>query len=389
MPDALDASVHHADAASWRDEEGYNGAVVPLLEQAHSCNKRAARDGDGDTYEQALESARACLNLRTSRRQEMVAQYAAGAAQAGLEDFSGACSSLDGAADISAELADIPSTIVVTYLLGSLHDRLISHTAAQRYLKIGDDLLQVLSRDGSSADPSLEQSILFKIAICEFMRERPKAAWHYLGRANALRLQLPKSHENAASDHWLRAMLYRWQGAPEMALRHAVHAAEIQARLPGTRAAIAFTHLARIAAEIALDAADAYPDGTMSNARAHFAAIGGTYADQAFAVARTVGSPIGEALATLARVRYLALIGEVLNPLPIVEPILHDAERAGDVALVSQAYTAMARVYAAAGEHGSALACYQDALDVIKPYDMSAIGTWARRALARAGEGLP
>lgn len=392
MPDiALDASVFHADADHWHDEEGYRREAVPLLELAHAYNKHAAGGevGDGDSYEQALDCAQACLQLHPSRRQEMVARYAEGVAQTGLEEYAAACETLDEAAEIAGALADIPSVIVVTYLLGSLHDRIMRFTAACRYLKIGDDLLQLLNGDGHLADPSLEQLIMFRLANCEFLREHYKAAWRYLGRANTLRLSLPSSPENAASDHWLRAILYRWSGAPETALKHAVTAVEIQARLPGMRAAIAFTRLAPVAAETALDVADTYPDGTLSDARAHLATIGGTYADQALATARAVASPIGEALATLARVRYLAQSGELLNPLPIVEPILHAAERAGDVSLVSQAYTAMGRAFAASGEHGSAMTCYRDALAAIERYDMSAIGTWARREIARDREGLP
>lgn len=378
------SSLRQPDAASWRSEASYSLEVAAQLTRAYACLKR-------NRTVEALAMMEPLQMARMSARQMMRLWYVMGHAYAAHSAYDKALAYLDEALVQAGLLEDLGAVAELAYLRGSVHGAIQQFAAAADDLRLALESLQALASDAESADPDFELAVLVPLASFTFVTACYDEVAGYITRARRL-IRLTAGHAlQAAAVEWVEALLYRWSGQPELALRNALQAAECYLQPQLAAEPLARARIFTVVADCALDVAESLPQQPHF-ARDRLIGLARPYAIFAVKTARDAENaqePENETvhgLTLLTRARYDRLAGREHDRPAMIEHVVRTATHIGDKPLLAQAYTALGHEFAARGDAEPARNCYRRALDVQRTGDAVALAVWARRGLLREAE---
>lgn len=197
--------------------------------------------------------------------------------------------------------------------------------------------------------------------------------------------------QRSAEISWVKALVHRWSGRPEVALRHAMAAAEEYSALNQLSS---LGRIATVVADTALDlvesfGASAMPQ-TMSLPQQLYAALAKPYVVLAMDTLQKKGDdPIGVMLATLTQARLERITHQDTERLAKIAEVITFALKQANPEILSMAQTTLGDEFRACGETEQSLVCYRLALDTLRATEYPVIGIWAKRRLLQAAEGQP
>jgi len=403
------ASFKLPDDPLWYTEPHYSFEIAYALHQAYTVitdsDDKAPTERDA-TANGAKSAERSRLqNLltqyiakRMSAHQRISVYYALGRLNSIQEDYTQASRCVGIALELSQSLNDLDGCALLAYL----HGTLVRY--AQRFSEEARDYdlsFRFLNEGGNNvphADIVLELEMLMRLAGSYFIRERYDISRRLLGEARQLvglasqeqrhnPQALANIRQDAAGLEWLAALLFRWSGEPERALRHALSASEVYTELqrPQLLGRIAIV-IADIALDLADNSADTMMEQTMTRAQHVYTALAEPYLRLALTTLPEVCDTPGESLARLTQVRFERMTRQITPRIATIEQVAQVARRRDDTLLLAQAQTALGDEFQLHGETESALSCYRLSLDTLRMSDGPALGVWARRRLLYAAE---
>lgn len=383
-PRKLTTSLDRVNDLRWREEPNHSDIVADQLLLAFALLGQAS--SAADDYVQVFELSQTCLRQRCSKRQRMQAYFAKGTALLRLGVVDEGIDALDNARVWGEKIADLGACAVIAHLAGSAERGRARYRMAVEYQSHALDLVHLLSSAEDSADPPLELAILSELASFHFMLGQYEAAERHLDEARRFRPFVPSGDLRPATIEWVAALVLRWQGRSELALRHALAAAEVYARHTSPYARMSWGRVSAVVADTALDLADSFDGNGHSQAHTSFLVMAEPYVMNAQSLARDTGDTGGMTIASLTEVRLGASIGRGPRRITTIEQIARTAESEHDITTVCQALTALGRELAIKGEIGSALRCYRRAHALADENELPALGVWAHRELLRYAE---
>lgn len=380
MSRSVTSSLRVPDDQTWHSESGYSPDIAAILVEAYSSITR--RPDLAASFLRAGACVSSHAGSPMSERQLLHVCYVLALAYAADGKCAQALRWLDTALELGVALNDPGALAELLYLHGVASSRLLRYqeAAADHWDCLA--LLHHRDADPSPADLAFELDVLEQLAEFEFLLAHYDRSASLLESAARLVPAVPEQRAEAAGIEWVRAQLYRWRGEKELALRHAMAAADVYVEVgsPTTSGRIQ-----TVVADIALDLAETFPAGAhIGGARSAFVTLAGPYVERALSLAHESQDVEGEGMALLAHARYSRARGLNEDRLPAIEGVARTARRLADVALLAQAHTALGYELAARRESEAALACYRRALDTLEGSDVSALGVWAHRAIVRA-----
>lgn len=380
------SSLLRPDSPAEEIEASYSPGVAFSLTRAYACLK-AHREVEALAIVEPLRMA------PMSARQLMRVWYVMGHACAAHGAYLQSLSHLDEALDQAGMIQDIGAVAELAYLRGSVHGAIQEFGPAADDLRTALDALSALATDAVSIDPGFELDVLVPLASFAFVTACYDEAAEYIARARRLLRGIAGYELQAAGIEWVEALLYRWSGQPEMALRNALHAAECYLRPQLAAEPLARARIFTVVADCALDVAESLPRQPHF-ARDRLIGLARPYTVYAVKTARDSAHAAGpedetvHALTLLTRARFDRLASRDNDRKAMIEYVVRIATHIGDRPLLAQAYTALGHELAASGDAEPALGCYRLALDVQRTGDADALAVWARRGLLRAAEGV-
>jgi tetratricopeptide (TPR) repeat protein len=376
MAHRLQISLDVPDDDATRQEPGYSSAMADALTRAYTLIKR-------QEYTQARELIAATHAWPVSSRQRMRAFYVTSLAAVGLHLARDALHDLDEAMDLAVLLEDLGSCALLASLSASVSGGLQQFRVGADFYGIALEALRILGADGGNRDSAFELEILVGLSGFEFLLGLYDMASGHLDDARRLVTAAPESRLLSAAIEWTTALILRWRGESDKALRLAMAASDAYAALnvPGAHARVQ-----TVVADIALDLADAMALKHLPDASSAFIQMAGPYVTRALEIAHEANDVTDEAMALLTRVRYSRLARRHTPRVPVIKDVTETARKLGDIPLLGQAYTAMGHELQARGDIDAAIEMYQRALDVLKASDAVAMSVWPQRAKLLAEE---
>lgn len=381
------SSLDWPDTPHESTDRSYSPEVARQLVRAYICLKQK-RTIEALTLMQPVQA------LPMSARQLMRVWYVMAQGWAAGAAYNDALPYLDEALAQACLLEDLGALTELAYLRGEIHGAILEFGLAAGDLKMALEALRALSSEAESADPDMELNILVPLSSYAFVTACYDEAAQYIAQARRLIRLTPGHTLEAAAIEWVEALLYRWSGQPELALRNALQAAACYLQPQIAATPLARARIFTVVADCALDLAESLPP------QPHFArdsliGLARPYAVFAVKTARdteNAQSPENEAvhgLTMLTRARYDRIAHRAHRThdrTATIERVVRSATHLGDKQLLAQAYTALGHEFAAHGDAEPALNCYRQALDVQSTGDAAALAVWARRGLLRAAE---
>jgi len=383
-PRKLSSSLNRPADPLWAFEPGFHPAARDCLCKAFALLYRASPRAED--YQRTLLLSDTCLASPGSTRQRMQAFYAKGIALLRLGALAPGIAALDEALDLAEELGDLAACALLAHLAGSAERGRDRYKMATEYQSYSLGLLRLLTKDEERADPTLEFGALSALAVAHFNLGYFDAADRCLDEARLLAPLLATNDRGPAGLEWIAALLFRWRGQPERALRHAMAAAETYASDGSQYAQMSQGRVSAVVADIALDLADSFSSLASSRACLSFITLAEPYVADAFSLAGVSGDAGGLIIANLTRVRLDALNGCSTDRMTTIEQVRRTAEAEHDSATVCQALTAIGRELAVKGEVESALAQFRQARALAEEHEFPALGVWAHREILRYEE---
>lgn len=381
----LNSTLLYPNRLGERGEAEHNPSVAYLLSHAYSCLRRARYVADA--YEGAYAFAKACFVFAMSKRQSMRVHYALGSASLGLGRDSEGIAELNEAIERAAELPDPGAYAELAYLASAASANLFCFHAAAEYATISLGILRFLAEGQASVDAEFEINVLVALASSEFALARYEPALEHLQMARHLSSLLPHKLSSIGAIAWMESLLFRWRGQPELALHHALAAADIYTQTadsPSSWAAVG--RLSGIVTEIALDTADNLPNRVESGARFTYVQLARTYVKRALQKAQETNDMTGLSVASLAQARYDSVAGRNVDRKHMIEGVIQRAQHDNDKVLLAQAYTTLGREYTVLGEPEASLDCYRRTLKTLEGTEVPAMGVFAQRGFLLARE---
>ena len=372
-PRQPDSFLHSPKDPRWAVEHDFSPLVAARLTSAYALLWHPSPGA----YLRAYMLVAPCLRLSKSRRQQAQVFFALGAALLGDHAPNAGIENLGAALEIAEELDDLVACAELAHLSGAAARAYSQYALAADCQQYSLSQLRTLNGDGLPVDPQLEIGVLTALATCQFLLGDYEVARQHLDDTSRLSSFVADTDPKAAAIEWVAALLSRWSGQKEHALRHAVAAAEIYSQANSPAQHMAYARIQATVADIALDLAESLKD----QGRQAFLALARPFARNAVKLTHDLGDISGEIPARLARVRYERVAGLSTDRLRLIESLRRRAQEIGDMACVCQTWTALGQELMHQGNTDSALNVYRRAVDVSIRYEMPANGHWAQRAL--------
>lgn len=371
----------------WSFEDGFADDVEPIIATGMLDLSRGSRQPLA--FHLAYERVVPVLKRSLSIRQRLRAYFVVGAALIALDVTTLGVTYLDVAIDLAQELLDPAAAAQIAHIAGAAERAWGSPLRALRYQSYSLDLLRAARAEELPHDVALELDVLPAVAFCRFVLDQYEAAADDLASASHLLLLVPQQEQTAAQIDWIGALIARWRGEHERALKLALTAVErykrlLDGQLPAAQASLG--RLSTVVADITLDMATLSPERVPQVDRETLAGVGDSFAQQALHLAHSTGDRSGIQTAQLARARYKIATGQAAAGRHLVEQVVAWAQREQEMATLSQAQSVLGGALDASGEHGQALSVYAAAWETARRNDMPAMGTFARRVLLLESE---
>lgn len=362
-------------------DSGYSLEVAAALlaAQAH-LHQRAPTSA---TYSRAYADLAPCLSHVMSDRQRMFAYWMLAITHLAMDEYARALECTENAMEIATRLKDAHVCAECAYLLAGLLSARCRYHEAAEFGRIALDSLRSLEADHAPVDGGLELQILTDLASYEFMLADFAMSHEHLAEARRCVTNQPEPKLLAATIEWISALLRRWSGEQDAALRSAMAACEV---FGASGSPASYARIQLIVADVALDLAATFPGDPPAHARGAFAALAHPYILRSLRLTRDAQDPAGHGIAQLALARFQRICKRSEDNVGLIAGVIHQAEQLQDGALLCQAQTALGDELAEDGQTESALTCYRNAIDAVVHSDVPALGVWPRRALLRAEE---
>lgn len=368
------------DDAQTHTDPTYSPVMAQLLTEAYVAIKQGR-------YTHAMRLAQNHINGSMAARQRMRKFYVLALASSAVSAYQDAMNWLDEAEDIACDLGDVGALAELAYHSGVVNGAVQNCGAAAEYFDIALDSIHTLSEEGEPVDPSFELHTLTLLAHYLFVLGKYELVTDHIAEARRLVQLVPESQLQAASIEWLAALLYRWSGQPDRALRYALAAAKVYSDFAPGAGTVHDAKLRSVVAECALDIAESLAANEQPDQCQVFVRLARPYVQQSLAIARnTLSASDAESeavtgLLLLTSFRFERLAGERENHTAKYEQIERVGRKIGDSSLLCQTYTALGQEMAWRGERESSLYCYRRAVDAQSRGDAVVWGVWARRGL--------
>lgn len=379
----MDSSLDHPDDVTWRELPHYSEVVASRLTLAYAHIAR--RPNRVAAFLLAAAEVAPCLPLPMAEPQRLRACYVEALAHSADKQDLRALDWVEQALEIAIALDDQSALVTLLYLHGAQNTALLRNREAVADFEDSRMLLRARGTRTPAAeeqpiDAPFELHLTLRQVNAHFLLGRYDQAERLLDEARALVPFVSGEQRELAVIPWWEALLYRWRGEPERALRPALAAAAVYAEGGNGGSA---ARIQTVTADIALDFAAALPEGTDRHALLQLAqphlALALQRADEA-------DDEPGSVLARLTGARASRMRGDNIDRLETIEWLARAASRLDDVALLAQAFTVLGDELASQGdaEREAAMSCYRQVLAILDGSDVPALGVWARRALHHA-----
>jgi tetratricopeptide (TPR) repeat protein len=373
------------DFPSSRDEVsdlGYDPDVTAALVRAYASL-------DGGEPDDACDALRPYKAVEMSKRQRARLQYVEGIASTRSGRYIESLEPLDEAINIALDLGDAGAIASLAAAQALSHYVLHQFHSAAHYYRATLDAWHAVHIPTGSAnadDARFEIDILTRLSSQDLLLGYHREARRLLRSARSLTSRIPDGDHLIGAIEWNLALLDRWRGEPESALRHGV------AALAAYSADSALSGLARlrtVLTDITLDLANVYVNDTMTDTHDRLLTLAEPHLIRALADARLADDPTAEAMASLAFMRYLrASRDTAIDRLSMIESVIWQAENLGDMTLLGQALTAQGDELAAQRQSESSQRVYHTAVNLLTRIGAPGLGVQARRAILRGEEGV-
>lgn len=373
------------DSPTSRDEVtdiGYDPDVAAALVRAYDL----LASGE-------LESARAVLRpflvSEMSKRQRVRVQYVEGIASARHGNYVESLAPLDEAVAIALDIDDVGAIAKLAAAQGLSHYMLHQFVSAAHYYHAALDAWHALRIPAGSAtvdDVRFEIEILTRLSSQDLLLGRYREARRLLRSARNLTSLVPDGDHIIGAIEWNLALLDRWRGEPERALRHGI-AALAAYSTQGDSNNIA--RLRIVLADISLDLANVYIDDVITDTHDRLLTLAEPHLLYAQKALRLAHQPAAEAMATLAHIRYLrASRDTTVDRLATIELVIQEAVALDDLTLIGQSLSARGDELVARNQVESSQYAYRSAVELLTQIGAPGLGVLARRALLRIEEGI-
>lgn len=361
---------------------GYDPDVAAALVRAYAL----LASGE---LESACAALRPFLATEMSKRQRVRAQYVEGVASARRGNYVESLAPLDEAVTIALDLDDVGAIAMLAAAQGLSHYMLHQFVSAAHYYHASLDAWRALRIPAGSAtadDVRFEIDTLTRLSSQDLLLGRYQEARRLLRSARNLTPLVPEGDHIIGAIEWNLALLDRWRGEPEHALRHGV-AALAAYSTQGESNNVARLHI--VLADIALDLANVYVDDVITDTHDRLLTLAEPHLLYARKAPRLAGEPAAEAMATLAYMRYLrASRDTTIDRLATIESVIRQAVALDDLTLMGQSLTAQGDELAARNQVESSQRAYRSAVELLTQIGAPGLGVLARRALLRSQEGI-
>jgi hypothetical protein len=374
----MHSSLDTPDHESWRSLRDYSYAVARRLTTAYA---RIALSHDPlERYQRALVDVNPCVDWKMSDAQRLRVSYVEALCASGLGATAQSLDWIDAAVELAIELDDRSALATLLYLRGANNASQLSIAEACDDYADSRMLLRSIGSENQPADARSELHLTTTMAVLRFYLGQYDKAEHLLDEARSLLPHVAHGGTEAATIPWVEALLCRWRGEPERALRPALAAAQVYGEAGDTGSIV---RIQTVTADVMLDLAAAMPTGTD---HAAMLAMAEPHLMGAVDLAARTGDEHGAVLARLTAVRFRRMRGDQVDRLRALDGLANTAGHLKDDALLAQAFTALGDEWTARKERTAALSCYRQALAVLDGSDVPAMGMWARRALYQADQ---
>jgi tetratricopeptide (TPR) repeat protein len=371
----LASSLRFPDRPAWRKAKNYSPAVADALTQAYEHLKWGPTHSRA--YCDAYDTIVPWLTARMSKRQQMHAYYVSGKAQSALGETGLAVTDLTHGLELAAlYLRDHRAMAQLAHLRAIAYSWQLQYRAAVTDLHDCLAIVRSLRRYATAPTRAFELTVLRNLAGFEFMCSNFDEAREHLQQAQAIPHSSAQDILDRSATHWITALIERWRGSAMDALQQAQIACE------GYREANDSRSLGRIQiiiADIALDLALFFPPGDI---RDSYITLALPYGQRAAMLAHSSDDLVGADLAQLVQARAAIISRRESSSAQIVQ-VIRDAERYHDASLEASAYTALGYDFDGQGDIEAARLCFREVAHMVEDTDISALGVWAKRALAR------
>lgn len=389
--------VHFAlnfhDIASWHVQVDYSIEVARMLERAYQFLARGRQAATA--YEYAFAAVAPYLNERMCAPQRIRVWYVAASACAGSGEFRSAREWLDQAVDLAGRTRAWEDTLDLLPLRSGVLRALLCLAPAATDCRTSLDLARQLAQDQPGRwqyanFTAFELTTLTSLAGFEFYLARYESCERLLDEARDLLGQRmtalapqPDSPRElpAASLAWLEALVWRWRGQPERALRLASETARIYL---GQGPAISAAFAEMLVSEVALDLASQLHTGSDHDALAELAR---PHVASARALAHEARDEAARSLAQLIQVRLDREMGKATDRMRQLDQVIQTAEHLDDAALLAHAFTDLGDELTFTGRTEDACQMYAGVVEALEGTEVPALQVWARRALHHLKEG--
>lgn len=300
-----------------------------------------------------------------------------GMAQASLDRYHEALERLETACDLSVELDDPAAIVELSFLCGCLTRNQLQLSTATSYFEVALVAFEQLPDADQSLHVDTAFALLIQLAFVTFYQAHYDETATHLEKARRLAPHTSSPAQSRADIDWVEALLNRWRGQSETGLHQALAFVDVIAQ---EASPLSVVRAKLLVADLALDCiAHTFPG--KPRAAQPLLALARPYVQDAVALARSAQDSSGLGLALLADVRLSRLEGRDAPRVATIEHVFGVARQLGDIALLTQAHTALGDEFRFEGEKEAALACYRESLHALEPSDIPALGIWPRRSI--------
>jgi tetratricopeptide (TPR) repeat protein len=376
------------DDPRWIIAPRHNFIVSRLLNAAFGRIAKGARDHLA--YVQAHALARQCLALPHSEHQNMLVNFILGLALENIEEpetaIDMASEAFYEALEAAHETGDFAVAVEVCNQLGAILRCRGRYEQATDFYEIGLMMLEELGGQ-IFLNSSTAHQFELGLGVSLLASGDYDGALLHLPLARALAQQSGDVLGLASVDLSM-ANIYTARGDPHAALPLVLAARDAfeHATTPSQRMMQGRLHA--IAALALLDVAEVYARRGRNVTDSIHVEMAGAFAQQALNHVVDTDEPGAFYMGRIAQARYERLGGRMPSAIPLIEPLLADADRIHDRHLAIQMHTAIGQDYAARGEHELAREAYQRAFQVASACGAVFLGEYPKRELLRGSQDL-
>jgi hypothetical protein len=379
------SSLRVPNMPAWSNDPDYSPDVARALTQAYV--RMARNRGEQLKWERAWAAVLPVSAQPMSLQQRLHVNFMHAAAYVEGSDYDLALPDLDRAEDLAVTLGEREARADLVYLRGVAHHGGSHFSYAIESCETYLAMSRELAATSGATDSALELDVVARLASYRAITADFEGALRSSQEADRLvKYDLPpRAVPDSARGNLLlvRAHVLRLGTPPNLAdaFECAADAVEVYR---AENAPASLVRARTLAADIALDRAEAYAGDRASDAFDTWMRVAESYADRALILAGQVGDDGGFGLALLSQARHRLLAGANIDTRAQVRHVVRMARNLRDPGLYAQALTGLGHDLLGRGERESALSVYRAVLKRLRDTQVAMLAIIPRDRLLRA-----